>query len=131
MKVQERIYKFVDREYPIIFMVTLAFVLLMSCAHVNQAKVERDGYRTLVTLANSYNVLKATAQELYDDGQLTGEQADKLNSMAKIYRVAYHSAVDALELYGKGLQTDEDIAAALTEVSNILSRIQELVDETK
>jgi len=89
----------------------------------------RDSYRTLAITASGYQIAQATAQDLWDQGKLSENTKDRLNSRARVFRVAYHAAVDGIEMYSKGLQTAEDVSGALARLSDLLLDIQILVEE--
>ena len=106
--------------------ILLALTFLSGCFG---DKFVRDAYRTLAITASSYQVAQATAQDLWDQGKLSQNTKDRLNSRARVFRVAYHAAVDGLEMYQKGLQTAEDVSGMLTRLSDLLLDIQILVEE--
>ena len=115
----------IKRSVVLVFLLVFMVSVFAGCG----GKFTRDAYRTLAVTAQSYQVAKATAQELYDQGQLTEDQKDKLNSKARVFRVAYHAAVDALEMYEKGFQTAEDVSGSLTRLSELLFDIENLIEK--
>ena len=102
----------------------IAFTLATVACGANFAQ---NSYRTLATSAAGYQTAKGIANDLYIQGKITEVQKVEINELARKWRVAYHVAVDALELYDKGITNVDDVTAAMLKVSDLLAEIEKIV----
>lgn len=81
---------------PIILLALMIAVSMTACA-----SFDSNTYKTMYTLGTTYDAAMKSANELYKQGKLSGEDAQKIMIYANAYYVSYQEAVVAFEVYRK------------------------------
>jgi len=89
-----------------------------------------SGYKVFATGAHSYTMAMGTINVLIDAGKINYADQVRIRKYDNLYRVAYHSAVRALEIYK---MTDdaadkERLKVALTKCTGALSQFLDFVE---
>jgi hypothetical protein len=109
----------------------LAFILAFSLTAC--AGFESNTYRTMYTLGTTYNAAMQSAGDLYRQGKMSDEQAQKIIKSANIFYASYQEAVVAFEVYKKTNSADvkEKLTTLLKELSQKYAEIFSYIEQLK
>lgn len=90
------------------FLVVVLVLFIAGCWSSNERVIETT-YDTLKTFQEAYILSKAVVKEYAKAGKISKEDQAKLIELSESFLLAYHTAVDALEMYKKvGDSNSED-----------------------
>jgi hypothetical protein len=95
----------------------LAIMILVSCAGQD---ITTSGYKTLHTIAATYNVTKSAIPDLYKSGYINDEQKNEAIRLSVEFSKVYHLAVSALSAYER-TKDAEGVEEMLTKVEIALA----------
>lgn len=116
------------RKVKVLFVMVICFLFLTSCAGF-----VKNTYVTLNESRDLYTNAMSGVASLQTQGLITQPQRDEINKVAKIYKEAHNSAVDALSTYKKtALAADKDkVIVALGEAAAKWAQVAKFINTIK
>lgn len=111
-----------------IITVMIGMVSLAACAGLI-----KNTYVTLSVSKVSYDKAMLSVADYQKQGLITPQQREEINRVAKVFKEAHNTLVDALEVYARtGTASDkEKVLTAMTSASTKWSQVAKLINAIK
>lgn len=105
-------------------------VLILLTLPIACGTFEQTVYKGMYISGTTYDAAMKTVASLQAQGKITQDQRTEINKVANVFYVAYHSAVDAFEVYKKtgSVESKQKLITAIHEAGLKWAKVSEYVN---